>query len=127
MTVTSYRLYCEECDRETVVRESETESTEWIVNSLYEHSGRCPWCNPNATPSEEAHDDSEPIEISLASLDAIGETSAQNLARAGYDTVEAVTEASDEEILDVAWVGDKALQSLRERAAELNKQIDTAS
>jgi ERCC4-type nuclease len=58
--------------------------------------------------------ESEPEVIELEELDGIGAKAAENLREAGYDTDEKLVEASDEELLDVSWVGEKALFSLKE-------------
>lgn len=123
MTVTSYRLYCDDCGNETVVRESEKRrDTHWSVNSLTHHNGTCPSCNPKVDISE-LEDEKEYHEyVELQTLDNIGAKAASNLSQAGYDTVEAISKASDEQLLDVSWVGERALHSLKERTMDLEPQ-----
>lgn len=116
MTVVSYRLYCEHCDEETVLRESEVEESDWTVNALAFNEGICPNC------SERSEQLSEQTKLPLEELDNIGQTAAQNLREAGYDTEEAIAEADDDEILDVSWVGEKVLFSVKREAGELEPQ-----
>lgn len=123
MTVTSYRLYCDDCDNETVVRSDEDErDTYWSVGSLVYHNGTCPSCNPMFDSDELENDDEHHESVELQELDGIGQKAASNLERAGYDTVESIANASDEDLLDVKWVGEKGLLSLRERAKQLEPQ-----
>lgn len=116
MTVISYRLYCEECDRDEVVREEDLDDSPWKVISLPYHEGLCPACNDAVNLEELDDGDDYEEKITLEELDHIGAKAAENLRRAGYDTVEAVADASDDEILDVSWVGEKGLFSLKEAA-----------
>lgn len=118
MTVVSYRLYCQECDNEGVVREEELDETPWKVISIPFNEGLCPACNDAVDLSEVADSDSYEEELDLEGLDHIGAKAAQNLREAGYNTVESIADASDEELLDVSWVGEKALFSLKEAARE---------
>lgn len=123
MTVVSYRLYCDECDAETVVRDDERErDTSWKVQTLFKNTGLCPSCNPTISLSEIDNGEEYHEEIALRSLDGIGEKAASNLERAGYDTVESITQATEDELLAVDWVGDKALHSLKERTMQLDPQ-----
>lgn len=48
--MTLYRLYCQDCGDDTVVRESELDATEWAVESLHFHEGRCPECRDVVAP-----------------------------------------------------------------------------
>lgn len=121
MTVVSYRLYCNDCDEEIVVREDELDDSPWKVVSLHYHEGQCPRCN-DAVSLEEIDWSPEPEELTLEELDGIGAKAAENLREAGYDTVESIAEASDEELLDVSWVGEKALFSLKEAAKQHDPQ-----
>ena len=117
MSVTSYRLYCNECSNETVVLEDEVRrDTHWKVESFIHHKGLCPRCNPTKDLSEIENRLEYEEDIELESLDGIGDKAASNLRRAGISTVETVKELPDDRILDVSWVGDKALESLKERA-----------
>jgi hypothetical protein len=123
MTVTSYRLYCEDCDNETVVRGDESKrDTNWSVGSLINHNGTCPSCDPTVDLDELQKCDEYHESVDLLALDGIGQKAASNLERAGYDTVEKIAEASDEDLLDVRWVGEGGLLSLRERAKQLEPQ-----
>lgn len=116
MALASYRLYCEECDEETVVAKREKRrDTKWKVGSLVSHSGLCPKCNPAC---EERHVDY----IEFEELDNIGATAAENLREAGFKTARDIEEASDDAILDVAWVGEAGLTSIKERIKALPPQ-----
>jgi predicted flap endonuclease-1-like 5' DNA nuclease len=122
VAIASYRLYCTDCDRETVVRKAERfRDTNWKVTSLGQNKGTCPHCDPTTDVSEltdESEADEEPID--LQALDGIGQTAAENLTRAGYDTVEMIQRVKDRDLLEVDWVGETAVQSLKERANCLN-------
>jgi len=123
MTVTSYRLYCDDCNNETVVRADENaRDTYWSVGSLVHHKGTCPSCNPTVDLDELENGDEYHESVELQALEGIGQKAASNLERAGYDTVENIADASDEDLLDVKWVGEKGLRSLRERAKQLEPQ-----
>ena len=123
MAISSYRLYCTRCADDTVIASGETRrDTHWSVKSLVDHKGLCPQCNESV--SVEELDDVEETEemIDLRSLDGIGEKAATNLENKGYDTVEAISKATDDQLTDVSWVGKEALKSLKERAMELDPQ-----
>lgn len=123
MTVTSYRLYCEDCDNETVVRSDEDgRDTHWSIGSLINHKGTCPSCDPTVEIDELNNSHEYYESVDLLALDGIGQKAASNLERVGYDTVENISESSDEELLDVKWVGEKGLLSLRERTKQLEPQ-----
>lgn len=122
MTVVSYRFRCSECSNEEVIRECSIDDSPWKIESIPYHEGKCPRCNDivklsNLENSAQYEESLRPVE-----LDHIGEKAAQNLREAGYDTAESIAEADDSEILDVSWVGDKALASLKEAAMELEPQ-----
>jgi len=121
MTVVSYRLYCQDCDEETVVRESEIDESPWSVSTLAYNEGLCPRCN-DAVSLDDVDWEPEPEVLTLEELDNIGAKAAENLREAGYDTVENIAEASDEELLDVSWVGEKALFSLKGAAKQHDPQ-----
>jgi predicted flap endonuclease-1-like 5' DNA nuclease len=53
-------------------------------------------------------------EVDLESLDGIGEKAATNLRHAGYVTKGDFRDASDEELTNVGWVGEKGVESIRE-------------
>lgn len=117
MAIASYRLHCEHCDAETVVKKSDTDDSYWRVLSLYSHKGICPDCN-GTDLSEVSESDSESVEIEFEELDHIGAKAAQKLREAGYRTTEDVRRASDDELLSVDWIGEKGLFSLRERVKQ---------
>jgi predicted flap endonuclease-1-like 5' DNA nuclease len=126
MSITSYRLYCDDCSDETVVRGDESErETNWSVGSLVNHTGMCADCNPtvDAADTDECDDTERDYEyVSLKELDGIGQTASSNLKREGYDTVKEIAAASDDELSDVKWVGEKGVRSLRERVNQLKPQ-----
>jgi predicted flap endonuclease-1-like 5' DNA nuclease len=86
------------------------------------NKGICPSCNPTVNLDELDDGDAYHESVELRSLDGIGEKAATNLERAGYDTVEEIASATDEELLDVSWVGETALLSLKQRAKTLDPQ-----
>jgi predicted flap endonuclease-1-like 5' DNA nuclease len=53
-------------------------------------------------------------EIQFEELEGIGETGANNLREAGIVTTDDVYTAADEDILNISWVGEKGLQSIRD-------------
>lgn len=59
--------------------------------------------------SDEALED-----VPFEELDNIGGKAAQNLREEGYETRRDVREATDNELLDVPWVGEKGVTSIRE-------------
>lgn len=61
---------------------------------------------------DESADDRQAVPFD--NLDNIGQTAADNLREAGYSTKGDVRGASDEELLDVSWVGEKGVTSIRE-------------
>lgn len=65
---------------------------------------------PDAEPFSSPSDD----EMDFEELDGIGEKGADNLREAGFTTAADCRHSSDEELLDVSWVGDKGLASIRE-------------
>ncbi len=116
MTITSYRLYCEECDRDEVIREEDLDDSPWKVVSVPHHEGLCPVCNDAVDVDSLEGDEEYDEKVDLTNLDHIGEKAANNLRRNGYDTIKSIVDASDEEILDVSWVGEKGLFLLKEAA-----------
>ncbi|AGM11419.1 hypothetical protein M199_gp247 [Halogranum tailed virus 1] len=112
MTVVSYRIYCDECDRDTVIRKDHVEEHLWKVNSLHQHSGLCPSCNDMVDETAEDFDDSD-FEVQFEDLKGIGAGTASNLREAGYETRGDVRSASDEELSSVPGVGKTSLTSLR--------------
>lgn len=112
MAIVSYRIYCDECDREEVIRKDLTNESPWKVNSLHNHSGLCPECNPNIDASDADFDEGE-LEVNFTDLKGIGEGTASNLREAGIETRNDVREASDEELRGIPGVGSTSLASLR--------------
>lgn len=53
-------------------------------------------------------------DVDFESFDGIGEKGAQNLRDAGYKTERDIRNASDDDLLDVSWVGEKGVNALRE-------------
>jgi len=121
MSIVAYRLYCADCDEETVVREDKIDDSTWKVNTLAYNDGLCPRCN-DRVDLDDVDWSPEPEVIELEELDGIGAKAAENLREAGYDTDEKLVEASDEELLDVSWVGEKALFSLKEATKQHDPQ-----
>jgi len=121
MSIVAYRLYCADCDEETVVREDKIDDSPWKVNTLAYNDGLCPRCN-DRVDLDDVDWSPEPEVIELEELDGIGAKAAENLREAGYDTDEKLVEASDEELLDVSWVGEKALFSLKEATKQHDPQ-----
>lgn len=122
MSITAYRLYCQKCDNDEVIRDDSMDDSSWKVESIPHHEGLCPKCNPAVKLSEVENSAQYERSLRLEDLDNIGTKAAQNLSEAGYDSAESIAKAYDEEILDVAWVGEKALFSLKEAAKELTPQ-----
>jgi predicted flap endonuclease-1-like 5' DNA nuclease len=87
------------------------------------HKGTCPSCDPTVDLAEINAGEEYYESVDLQSLDGIGQKAASNLRRAGYDTVEDIADASNDDLLDVKWVGEKGLFSLRERAKQLDPQL----
>lgn len=70
-----------------------------------------PDADPFAVTGELSEDEKKEVEFS--ELDGIGAKGASNLRNSGYETVNDVRMATDEELLDVPWVGEKGVQSIR--------------
>jgi len=96
-----------------VIREERLEKSQWRVVSLHYHKGVCPACNDavdaDAEKYQRCHEG-----VSFEQLRAIGETGAENLREKGIATRQDVKDASDEEILETPWVGEKGLRSIRQ-------------
>ena len=122
MSITAYRLYCQKCDNDEVIRNDAMDDSPWKVESIPYHEGLCPKCNPAVKLSEVENADQYEESLRLEDLDNIGTKAAQNLREAGYDTAESIAKATDDEILDVSWVGEKGLLSLKEASMELAPQ-----
>jgi len=114
MTVVSYRIYCDECTNEKVIRESAMEDSLWKINSKNAHSGLCPACNDAVDPNEDSDYAKCHQEVPFEDLDAIGNAGAENLREKGIVTRQDVQNATDNKILDTSWVGDKGLRSIRQ-------------
>lgn len=61
-------------------------------------------------------------DVSFEELEGIGEKAAQNLRSEGYRTYGDIARAPDDKLLDVSWVGEKGLHSLREAVNQLEPQ-----
>lgn len=114
MTVVSYRIYCDECTNEEVIREEHMDDHIWKINSKVNHSGLCPACNDAVDVDADSEYAREHEEVAFEDLDAIGDAGASNLREKGIVTRQNVRDASDEEILDTSWVGEKGLKSIRQ-------------
>lgn len=86
----------------------------WKVNSKIHHRGVCPACNDIVDVDADSEYARQHEEVDFESLDAIGESGAENLREKGIVTRQDVSNASDEEILDTSWVGEKGLASIRQ-------------
>jgi hypothetical protein len=119
MAIVSYRLYCQgdNCSNEEVIREDRMEQSQWKIITLHYHEGMCPACNPSVAPEDEEYRRCHE-EVAFEELDNIGESGADNLREKGIVTRQDVADASDEEILETAWVGDKGLKSIRRSVQE---------
>jgi len=114
MSIVSYRFYCTECTNEEVIKERDLDNTQWKIKSKINHEALCPACNDNVDPDDEEYEKCHQ-EVVFEDLDNIGGSGAENLREAGIVTRQDVKNASDEDILDVSWVGDGGLQSIREK------------
>lgn len=83
----------------------------WLVKGKQNHSGLCPACNDAVEAGGEYAREHE--EVPFEDLDNIGNSGAENLRDAGIITRQHVSNASDEEILNVSWVGQGGLESIR--------------
>lgn len=112
MSIVAYRIYCTDCNNEKVIRDADIEDHVWKVESKIHHEGLCPACNDLVKADEEYNRDD--TNVPFEDLDDIGQTGADNLRDAGIETRQDVKDASDDQILDVAWVGDGGLKSIRQ-------------
>jgi DNA-directed RNA polymerase alpha subunit len=117
MTVVSYRIYCDECTNQKVIKERHMADDPWKINSEVNHSGLCPACNPAVDVDADSQYARQNEEVQFEELDAIGQSGAQNLREKGIETRLDVSNASDEEILDTAWIGEKGLKSIRQEVS----------
>jgi len=115
MAIVSYRLYCQGdgCSNEEVIREDRLDKSQWKVITLHYHEGLCPACNDAVDPEDEEYQKCHE-EVPFEDLDAIGDAGAENLREKGIVTRQDVQDATDDEILDTSWVGDKGLKSIRQ-------------
>lgn len=120
MTVVSYRLYCQTdgCANEGVVRKDSIEESNWKIVDLYHHEGICPACNDVVDLDADDEYSRDKQRVAFEELDAIGEAGANNLRERGIVTHHDVKVASDEDILDTSWVGEKGLNSIRQEVQE---------
>lgn len=118
MSVVSYRIYCDECSNETVIRESNFEDSLWKVNSPHQHSGVCPECNDMVSVDdmedarESREDDDEAVEFE--EVDGVGASTADALRRKGIRTRGDVRLASDAKLLKVSGIGQSKVDAIRE-------------
>jgi len=118
MTVVSYRFYCNNCSNETVIRKQDLNESSWKMLSPSSNSGVCDSCDKTSTTEttdDSEEDGSSEKQIEFEELDAIGESGASNLREAGFVTASDITDASDEELLSVSWIGQKGVQSIRQK------------
>jgi DNA-directed RNA polymerase alpha subunit len=112
MAITSYRIYCDECSRDVVIKESNMREHPWRILTKHEHTGICPVCNPSIDESAAEFDDGT-LSISFTDLRGIGDGTAANLREAGFETRDDIRETDDETLLDISGVGKRSLDSLR--------------
>lgn len=112
MAIVSFRIYCTECDAETVLRKDKETDSNWKVNNFYDQSAVCPDCRRDISIVAK-EDEEDAAEIIFEELDSIGVTAAENLRNAGFITTQDIETASDDDLLAVSWIGDAALESLR--------------
>jgi len=114
MSVISYRIYCDDCTRDTVIRERFIESTShpWKVNNKYNHSGLCPVCNPVIDEDDSEFDDSD-IELELESLRGIGSKTAERLRENDIVTKKDVRSVTIKELQDIKGMGKTSIESLK--------------
>jgi len=103
-------VYCSDCNADEVIREDRTDETAWAIVGLTSHEGTCPACNDHSL--EQVSDDER--EMVFEELDHIGEKGAQNIRDAGIVTRGDAKDTSDEEFLDIAWVGEAGVESIRD-------------
>jgi hypothetical protein len=118
MAIVSYRIYCDSCSNQTVIREDRMDDHIWKINSKVSHSGVCPACNDAVDLDEDSDYARQHEEVPFEDLDAIGKAGAENLREKGIITRQNVSNASNEEILDTSWVGKKGLKSIRREVQE---------
>jgi DNA-directed RNA polymerase alpha subunit len=112
MAVKSYRIYCTECSRDTVIRDAHISEHTWKVLTKYKNTGICPVCNPAVDESDAEFDDGQ-LSVPFTDLRGIGEGTASNLREAGFETRADIREVDDETLLEISGVGQTSLDSLR--------------
>jgi ERCC4-type nuclease len=112
MAIVSYKIYCDECERSEVIKKSVMDEHLWVVNSTHQHSGLCPICNPAVNEKTAAFEDDD-VTIVFTELRGIGQQTAENLQKAGYETRGDVRDATDEQLGSVSGVGATSIESLR--------------
>ena len=112
MALVSYRIRCEDCSNSVIIKEEDDYPEDWSVQSLHSNKGQCPDCYMREHSNF----------IDFEDLDGIGKKAADNLIAAGFETESDIEDASDEELLDVGWIGEKALFSLKERTMQHEPQ-----
>jgi|APHM01.1.fsa_nt_gi hypothetical protein len=116
-TVVSYRIYCSDCSRDTVIREQfiGDDSHPWKVQNKRSHDGLCPVCNPVINEANAEFDDSD-IEIELTELKGVGQATADTLREYGIVTKGDVRSVTVDELRDLDGVGDTTIASLMNAA-----------
>jgi hypothetical protein len=113
MAIVSYRIHCEDCSNEQVIKEREMDEHVWVVSSKVNHAGLCPSCNETIQSDEDDKESQKEQRVPFETFDNIGVTGAENLREAGIVSREDTLDATDEEILSVSWVGEGGLKSIR--------------
>jgi len=113
MGIVSYRIYCDECNNESVIRKDLADETHWTINSWQQHSGICPACNDSIEANVDDFDDSD-FEVDFTQLRGIGAGTQDNLHEAGIVTRGDIRNASDEELSSITGVGSTSLASIRD-------------
>lgn len=74
-----------------------------------------------AAPAEEVEEVSEETTVTLRSVEelVLDSSTEELLIEAGYETIEELHEASDEELLDIKGIGPKTLEEVREALSSL--------
>lgn len=85
----------------------------WLINNKHKYSGLCPACNKTVDVDDDSQYADQHEEVPFEELDAIGDAGASNLRDNGIMTRGDVRDASDEEILNTSWVGEKGLTSIK--------------
>lgn len=114
MAIVSYRIFCTDCENEAVIREDRMEDHVWKVVSKQSHKGLCPACNDMVDVDSDSEYARQHEDVPFEKLSDIGAKGAENLREAGIITRQDVQNASDEAILDVPWIGDGGLSSIRQ-------------